>query len=104
MQWTPAKLCLVVVSVGLLGAGGYAGSQYLTCQGLHDDYLNSVSQLKSTTASLSILKEQPAADALTFIREQEMKKAEEALLGLHKQCGNRAAETALREGTDILLP
>lgn len=103
-RWSIGKLALVAVGIGLIVAGGYFGNRYMTCQGLEEDYLNSVSAVKSSAASASVFAKGDVTEALALIRDQQMNNAEAALRGLYEQCGNRAAETATRKGTEILLP
>lgn len=103
-SWSIGKLALGLSAITALGVGGYFGNRHLACQGLEDDYLNSVSQMKSTTALLAMYDKEDTRKAFTLIRDREMEKAETALLGLHQQCGSRAADTAVREGSELLLP
>lgn len=103
-RWSIGKMALIAVVIGVVGAGGYFGNRYMTCQGLQEDYLNSVSSVKSSAVSASAFAKGDVTEALALIRDQQMKSAETALRGLYDQCGNRAAETAARKGTEILLP
>lgn len=99
-----ANVALTIAGVATVGTGGYFASRYMQCQGLENDYLNSVSQMKSATALLSMYGKDDTGKAFTLIRDREIEKAESALLGLHQQCGSRAADTAVRKGTELLLP
>lgn len=100
---SPAKLILLFGGIASVGSVGYFASRHLQCQSLEDDYLNGISAMKSSTLSASIFPEGEVSKALALASDQEMKKAEVALRGLYEQCGNRAAETAARKGTELLL-
>ena len=99
-----AKAALIMAGLTAVGVGGYFGNQYLTCQGLEADYLNSVSKLKSYTLTMGLLQDKPAVSGLKSIPELEMKKLELTAFGLREQCGGQAADAAMRKGTEILLP
>lgn len=100
----PVVVLVALIGLGALGAGGYYGKHAVECMGYEEDYLNSVSQLKSITSTLGLLDTPEVTKALIGIREREMKESEAALLSLREHCGQRAAETALRKGSELLLP
>lgn len=104
MKWTGGKIVLVVAGIAGLGAAGYYGNHYITCQGLEDDFLNSVGSIKSTAVMSAILPKGEARDALASIRAQQTPRTEAALHALYEQCGIRAGETAVRKGSELLLP
>jgi hypothetical protein len=104
MQLTAAKVVAGLALLAAVGTGVFYGRQVMTCQGYEEDYLNSVSQLKSITSTLGVFDRPEVTKALIGIRDREMRKSEAALVSLHKQCGQRAAETALRKGSELLLP
>lgn len=103
-SWPVAKIVLTLSAVIGICGGAYYGSAALKCSGLEEDYLNAVSGIKSTTASLSVLDDPDVTKALIQIRDQSMRRSETILVSMHEQCGSRSAETALRKGSEILLP
>lgn len=103
MQFTPAKIVLAAVVVGLLGFGGVQVNRSLTCQGFEEDYLNSVSGLKSNAATSDLFNDKSVTKAFDTMREIQTEKAKSALVSLYEQCGDRAAETATRKGSEMLL-
>ncbi|PTR11805.1 MULTISPECIES: hypothetical protein [unclassified Novosphingobium] len=98
------KIAIGLVSAIVIGAGIYAGRQYLACSGLEDDYLNSVSQLKTATVSQGIVQDEAGRSTLANLREANMRAAASTLAALNSQCGSQAADTAVRKGSGMLQP
>jgi len=98
------KITVATVAALGIGAGIYVGRQYLACSSLEDDYLNSVSQLKTATASQVIAQDEAGRSALASLRNANMGAAASTLAELNSQCGTHAADTAVRKGSGMLVP
>lgn len=98
------RIIVIAASVAVLVGAAFYGNRYMTCRGLEQDYLNSVSAMKNASTAMPILKENADAAAMSAIREMDLKRAETAMRSLHEQCGTRAAQTAARQGSEMLLP
>lgn len=102
MPW--GKIAVGLVATAAVGMGVYVGRRYLACSDLEDDYLNSVSQLKTTTISQGVVQDRAGQSALTTLRDANMRVAASTLAELNSQCGSQAADTAVRKGSEILVP
>jgi hypothetical protein len=90
--------------IAILALGGYFLVGELRCDGLEDDFLNSLDSVRSigVTQSLGSLDAETNA-GLDRIRESKMKEVEQHLLAIYEQCGERAGGNASRRGSELLL-
>lgn len=101
-SWPVGKISLIVAGVLVVGGAAYLGKNYLQCQRLEEDYLNSFSSVKNIGSTLPLLSDGDARNALVIIREQQKARAGNTLQDLIAECGTRAAETANRKATELI--
>lgn len=101
-SWSFGKIALIVVCLLGIGGGTYLGRNYLQCQSLEEDYLNSFGSMKNIGSTLPLLGEGDARDALVILREQQKIRAGQTLQGIMEKCGIQAAETANRKATELV--
>lgn len=101
---TAAKIIASIAVVALLVWGGVAFQQYRKCQGIEEDYLNSVSSLKGNAALMTLAgNNQELTDGLRGMQERELQTIEVSLSAIYTECGERAGQSAARKGTEILF-
>lgn len=99
------KIAAVTGAVGFLAVGGYFTNEHLACKGLEEDYLNGVSKIKSATqlkAMDGISEDVEVSDLARLSLDQGMKEIETAQRSLLSRCGDRASDSALRKGQEML--
>jgi len=98
------KVVIDAAFIAVLVGATYFGSRYVTCSGLEDDYLNNISQMKSNASVLDLVQDKAGRSTFSAMRDAGLRRSEALIADLNAQCGSRAADTALRKGSAILLP
>lgn len=93
-----------IAAVVALGIGGYVLNRTLGCNALEEDYLNSVSSLRSN-ASLSglVSNDSELTAGLDRMERTDLQAIETHLTAIYTQCGDRADRTAARKGSAMVL-
>ncbi|AJA10024.1 hypothetical protein SKP52_15730 [Sphingopyxis fribergensis] len=97
----------VLIAIGLAASvalvwGGIEVRRSMVCAGLEEDYLNTVSSLKTKVQTRSLLAQLGKDDsAFIYMTKVDEEKLLWILTNLHQKCGKRAAETATRKGIEM---
>lgn len=100
---TLLKIALALAGTGMLGTVGYFGNQYLHCRQLEDRYLNSISDMKSSILTGSLVSDKSLRKQLEELKAMRLEETRGIILELHEQCGGTAADTAVRKGSEMLV-
>lgn len=103
MPAKPAQIAASAAVVLTLATGGYFANEWRVCNGLEEDYLNSMASIRGHSAIRQVLSDKALVENAKRMEEAAWKSAEGALFSLSDRCGERASQTANRKAQDILL-
>jgi hypothetical protein len=96
-------LAAAAAVVGLICWGGFTTKHYYRCSVLEDDFLNSMSSMKGSTAVRIIASGDPELTRMADERDKlDQEQSERTLRAIYLECGERAGHTAVRKASELI--
>lgn len=98
------QLVMIAAGAAALSLGGYFLNKKWRCDGLEEDYLNSVSSMTNIMSTRSLVQNNAElSTSLEQLDAREKRRFESIVSALLDECGPRSVDTAHRKASTQLL-